>query len=198
MPAKLKTPIGDAPVIPLIILMTGGYLAWFGIHYWRSDIKWPTDPLKDVLQGKGLPQSSKESSSQSQLVSAVSSTSVTSDTGSAAGSGGGGGSAGGGSAGNLASYTHDQLMQLWQANGGSSSSAKNAACHAIQESSGNPKATSHNPDGGTNVGLWQLDTRGVGSGYTVTQLQDPNTNARITVMHTANGTNWAQWATPGC
>jgi len=44
------------------------------------------------------------------------------------------------------------------------------------------------------VGLWQLDTKGVGSGYTVAQLQDPATNARITIMHTANGTVWTEWA----
>lgn len=49
--AKLKTPIGDAPVIPLIILMTGAYLTWFGIHYWGTDTRFPTDPLKNVLQG---------------------------------------------------------------------------------------------------------------------------------------------------
>lgn len=96
------------------------------------------------------------------------------------------------------SYDHSSLMQLWISNGGSSSTANNAACHAIQESSGNPKVTSNNPDGGTNVGLWQLDTRGVGSGHSVAELQDPNTNARITIQATGNGQNWAEWATPGC
>lgn len=96
------------------------------------------------------------------------------------------------------SYDHSSLMQLWISNGGSPSTANNAACHAIQESSGNPKVTSNNPDGGTNVGLWQLDTRGVGSGHSVAELQDPNTNARITIQATGNGQNWAEWATPGC
>jgi cell wall-associated NlpC family hydrolase len=51
---KLKTPVGDAPVLPLLIIGTGAYLAWFGIHYWRSDTRWPTDPVKSFLQGKGL------------------------------------------------------------------------------------------------------------------------------------------------
>lgn len=97
-----------------------------------------------------------------------------------------------------ASYDHSSLMQLWISNGGSPSTANNAACHAMQESSGNPKVTSNNPDGGTNVGLWQLDTRGVGSGHSVAELQDPNTNARITIQATGNGRNWAEWATPGC
>ena len=31
------------------------YLTWFGVHYWRSDMKYPTDPVKAVLQGKPLP-----------------------------------------------------------------------------------------------------------------------------------------------
>jgi hypothetical protein len=52
---KIKTPVGEAPVVPVILLGTGMYLAWFGVHYWRSDTKWPTDPVKSVLQGKGVP-----------------------------------------------------------------------------------------------------------------------------------------------
>lgn len=95
-------------------------------------------------------------------------------------------------------YTHAQLAQLWQQAGGSAASANNAACHAIQESGGRSWVTSPNPDGGTNVGLWQLDTRGKGAGYTVAQLQNPMNNARITVFATANGSDWSAWATPGC
>lgn len=57
--ASIKTPVGDAPVIPLVILMGGLYLAWFGVHYWRSDVKYPTVPVKDVLQGKGVTPASK-------------------------------------------------------------------------------------------------------------------------------------------
>jgi hypothetical protein len=45
-----------APVIPLAILGTGAYLAWFGVHYWRSDTKWPTDPVKNVLRGQSAPK----------------------------------------------------------------------------------------------------------------------------------------------
>ena len=97
------------------------------------------------------------------------------------------------------SYSHAQLMGLWRLAGGSAATANNAACHAIQESSGNPDATSGNPDGGTNVGLWQLDTPGgVGAGYTIAQLKDPMTNARVAVSGSGNGTNWSDWATPGC
>jgi hypothetical protein len=95
-------------------------------------------------------------------------------------------------------WTHSGLMTLWQSNGGSASTANNAACHAIQESSGNASITSPNPDGGINVGLWQLDTKGVGAGHTVAQLQNPNINAMVAVRGSSNGTNWSQWATPGC
>lgn len=52
---KIHTPVGSAPVIPLIMMGIGGYLAWFGIHYWRRDVKWPSDPVKAILTGKGLP-----------------------------------------------------------------------------------------------------------------------------------------------
>jgi hypothetical protein len=96
------------------------------------------------------------------------------------------------------SYNQLTLAQLWQSNGGTAATAKNAACHAMQESSGNPAATSSNPDGGINVGLWQLDTKGVGVGYTIAQLQNPNTNAKVAISGSKNGTDWGPWATPGC
>ncbi|HEV2244906.1 MAG TPA: hypothetical protein VGR98_27980 [Streptosporangiaceae bacterium] len=96
-------------------------------------------------------------------------------------------------------YSHAQLMQLWQSVGGSAAAANNAACHAIQESSGRPGVTSPNPDGGTNVGLWQLDTPGgKGAGYSIAQLQNPVVNARVAVQGSSNGTDWSAWATPGC
>jgi hypothetical protein len=97
------------------------------------------------------------------------------------------------------SYSHDGLMKLWQQAGGSAAAANNAACHAVQESGGNPGATSGNPDGGTNVGLWQLDTPGgKGAGYTIEQLKQPALNARITVQATGGGQDWSAWSTPGC
>lgn len=96
------------------------------------------------------------------------------------------------------SYNQASLQTLWQQAGGSAGSARNAACHAMQESSGNPKVTSSNPDGGTNVGLWQLDTKGVGAGHTVQELQNPMLNAQITVQATNDGQDWSEWATPGC
>jgi hypothetical protein len=95
-------------------------------------------------------------------------------------------------------YNHAQLVSLWTQAGGSPATANNAACHGMQESSGNPQATSSNPDGGENVGIWQLDTKGVGAGHSVSSLMNALNNARITVFATHNGTNWSQWATPGC
>lgn len=53
---QLHTPVGDAPIIPVMMLLTGAYLAWFGIHYWSSDTKWPSDPLKAILTGKPFPK----------------------------------------------------------------------------------------------------------------------------------------------
>jgi hypothetical protein len=90
------------------------------------------------------------------------------------------------------------VTALWISAGGPPGAARNAVCHAQQESGYNSRVTSANPDGGINVGLWQLDTRGVGAGFSVAQLQNPFTNARITVKATRGGQDWADWSTPGC
>lgn len=45
----------ESPILPIALIAIGGYLAWFGVHYWRSDTKWPTDPIKALLQGKPVP-----------------------------------------------------------------------------------------------------------------------------------------------
>jgi hypothetical protein len=95
----------------------------------------------------------------------------------------------------VANLTYAQLEGLWIQAGGSSATAPIAAAIAEAESGGNATVTSSNPDGGTNVGPWQLDTLGVGSGYSVAQLQDPSTNAAIAVRGSSNGTNWSDWET---
>lgn len=53
----LETPLGDAPVIPLLLAGFGAYLLWFGVKYWRGQgpAVWPSYPIKSVLQGHGLP-----------------------------------------------------------------------------------------------------------------------------------------------
>jgi hypothetical protein len=98
-------------------------------------------------------------------------------------------------------FSHDALVKLWVRAGGSQSTANNAACHAIQESSGNPSALNVGGPGPgcTAVGLWQLATPcGVGAGHTIEALKDPLLNAKLTVKATRNGRNWSNWATPGC
>lgn len=96
--------------------------------------------------------------------------------------------------------TAGQVKSLWIMAGGSPAAADTAVCIASHESSFNASVTSGNPDGGTNVGLWQLDTPGgKGAGYSIAQLQDPLTNARVAVAGSSNGTDWSAWATaPMC
>jgi hypothetical protein len=185
MAAAVATPFGSAPVIPLAVLGVGLYLAWFGVHYWGSDTKWPSDPVKDVLQGKAIPAPTGQETASDVVTAVEAQTQQTAVTGPGAA---------GAAPSVTGSYTTATLGTLWTSQGGSSATAFEAANIAMAESSGNPSATSSNPDGGTNVGLWQLDTKGVGAGYTVAQLEDPATNARITIMATANGTNWSEWA----
>jgi hypothetical protein len=91
-------------------------------------------------------------------------------------------------------FTMTQLVALWIKAGGPLSTAPIAVARAWAESSGREDAQSANPDGGTNVGIWQLDTRGVGAGHSVAQLQNALTNAQITVRATNGGRNWAEWA----
>lgn len=42
-------------IVPVVLLVAGLYLAWFAVHYWGSDTKWPSDPVKAILQGNSLP-----------------------------------------------------------------------------------------------------------------------------------------------
>lgn len=185
---SVKTPAGDAPVVPVLILSFGAYLTWFGVHYWRSDTAWPSDPVKAVLTGKPIPVPDR-SAGEAAIASIVSGAqgSVTT-TGSAVGHSPGAGPT-------AAVMTKDQIKALWIGNGGNPATANVAAAVALAESSGRtgPDVNTHNPDGGVNVGLWQLDTKGVGAGHSIDQLQDPATNCRITIMGSANGTNWSQW-----
>jgi hypothetical protein len=94
------------------------------------------------------------------------------------------------------SYSSAGVEKLWTSNGGPANTAAFAAAIAMAESSGSAKVTSANPDGGTNVGVFQLDTRGVGAGYTVAELQDANLNTQVTIMATGGGVNWSGWGNP--
>jgi hypothetical protein len=181
MNKTVRTPVGRAPVVPIMVVAAGAYLCWFGVRYWRSDTAWPSDPLKAVLTGKPMPTPDRRASEDA----------IKGITESSGQGGGGGGVRYPTTSGTL---SKDQIKQLWTSNGGSERTANVAAAVALAESSGRTGITSPNPDGGTNVGLWQLDTKGVGAGHTITELQDPTMNARITVMATVNGTKWSQWA----
>lgn len=181
----VKTPAGDTPVVPVLLIVFGGYLCWFGVHYWRSDTPYPTDPLKAVLTGKAIPTSDRsagEAAIKSIITSSPSGNTLGTDTGTSPG------------AGALATtMTKDQIKALWTGNGGNAATANLAAAVAMAESTGRVTVTTPNPDGGTNVGLWQLDTKGVGAGHTIAELSVAATNARITIMGSANGTNWSHW-----
>ena len=86
-----------------------------------------------------------------------------------------------------------EIAALWIVAGGSVSTAPQAVAHAWAESSGRASVTSSNPDGGTNVGLWQLDTQGVGQGHSESDLKNPLINARLTVRGSDDGRNWGPW-----
>lgn len=62
MAATIRTPAGTAPVIPVIMIGFGAYLTWFGVHYWRTETRYPTDPIKAVLTGKAIPEQDRSGS----------------------------------------------------------------------------------------------------------------------------------------
>lgn len=153
----------------------GGVILWSGIK--GSTL---TSTFRGLLSGKPPAASTSE-----QIAGASTSTdSATLDSAVSSVTGG------------SASYTGTSLQALWTSNGGAQNTAAIAEAIGQAESGGQASVTSSNPDGGVNVGVWQLDTKGVGSGYTVAQLQNPNTNARITIMATNNGRNWSEWGDP--
>jgi hypothetical protein len=60
-----KRPDLSAPVIiPIIVIAAGAYLAWFAVKYWRGSGQavWPSYPIKQILQGKGLPADTQAAS----------------------------------------------------------------------------------------------------------------------------------------
>jgi hypothetical protein len=75
----------------LLLIAVGGYLLWFGVHYWRQDIRWPSDPVKAVLQGKGLPASVPAPAVSATLTADVQSFTAAGAAGTAGAGGGSGG-----------------------------------------------------------------------------------------------------------
>ena len=88
-----------------------------------------------------------------------------------------------------------QMYALARKAGLSPLNAVTAAAVGMAESRGKASATSPNPDGGINVGIWQEDTKGTGKGYTVAQLQNPVTNAKVMAKASSNGAKWSDWST---
>jgi len=56
------------PILPVALAGIGAYLAWFGVHYWMSDVSWPSDPIKAVLTGKPMPANTRSPSGLSSSV----------------------------------------------------------------------------------------------------------------------------------
>jgi hypothetical protein len=86
---EVRTPAGDAPVIPVLLLGTGMYLAWFGVHYFKQtrpdgSTLWPSDPVKAVLQGQSVQTAAD--TSQTVLTAAFTSTASSSSSSPAASS----------------------------------------------------------------------------------------------------------------
>jgi hypothetical protein len=148
---QVRTPAGNAPVIPLGLILIGAYLSWFGVHYWRSDVKYPTDPVKDVLQGKGLPSAAGTPTADEQAVVAAAQQlageqGVTPGTGTAPSSNAVGQAVASGAAPNqnigkmlAASYgwstgaEWDALVQLWDRESGWDNTVWNGGSHAATQ-----------------------------------------------------------------
>ena len=160
-----------APIIPILLIGIGGYLAWFGVHYWRQDLKWPSDPIRAALQGKGLPASSPAPAVSASLaadVSQVAASSGSTTTASGGGKGDGGsayqGSLPTGSAQNTARLLLAKfgwavtemvpLVKLWDRESGWSATARNPSSGAfgIAQALGHGTSCSAAPDGTNEYG----------------------------------------------
>lgn len=166
----------------LAIAGVGGILLWSGIR----GKKW-SDVLRQIIQGK-----SPQEAIAGNIIGSVPQTGT--------GAGIPGLTSGPVPNGHVPSgpvLSQRQIGALWITAGGNPFKAQVATCIAMHESGGRVAVTSANPDGGTNVGLWQLDTRGKGAGHSVASLQNPLTNARLAVQGSSNGQDWSAWATAG-
>lgn len=149
--------LGEAPIIPIVLILIGAYLAWFGVHYWRRDVVWPSDPVKSVLQGKGLPPQGSITTSAVILASAQTQASI--DTG--AGGTGGLGSPAGGSVGGKGNVTPLEVYKALRHAGVPRGDAVMLTAIAGVESGYNTGAWNQNASTGDNsVGLFQINYLG--------------------------------------
>ena len=185
----------SAPVIPILLIGIGGYLAWFGVHYWRGDLKWPSDPIKSVLQGKGLPAASP-AAPQSALLTAYEQQENT-VTGGQAAAGGGGSTAApvaAGAAQNTAKLLLSKfgwaaselgpLISLWNRESGWNASARNpsSGAYGIAQALGHGQADTAAPDG----------TNEYGAEYGLTAAQAQQANAGSTTFQIMWGLGYIQ------
>jgi hypothetical protein len=98
----------------------------------------------------------------------------------------------GSTAGMAPAYTScGHLERLWVHAGGNSADANFAAAIAMAESSGNKYAITHEADGTTSIGYWQINsTHGQWYSY------NGHVNAEGAVAISGDGSNWNDgWAT---
>lgn len=89
-------------------------------------------------------------------------------------------------------YGITQLAHIWERNGGNPAHVVSAVAVSLAESGGNDHAQSPSSD----FGLWQINSNNFGAyGLSVESAFNPDTNARVAIAMSGNGTNWAPWCT---
>jgi hypothetical protein len=183
----LKAP--EAPVIiPMVMIGIGGYLAWFGVHYWRGqgDLVWPSTPIKSVLQGKGLPDNTPATTATATLTAYETSYAAAAAS-SSGGSGGISGSEPSGSAQNMAKLLLSKygwgagelapLITLWTNESGWNPKARNSSSGAfgIAQALGHGGAGTAAPDGtneyGAEYGLSAAQAQQANAGSALWQIR---------------------------
>jgi hypothetical protein len=197
-PALPDTPSGprvkagpvSAPVIPLLLIGTGSYFMWFGVHYWRGDLKWPSDPVKSVLQGKGLPPAST-AAPQSALLTAYE---AQENSAAPAAAGGTQAPVASGAAQNTAKLLLSKfgwaagelapLVKLWNQESGWSAAARNksSGAYGIAQALGHGQADTGAADG----------TNEYGAEYGLTAAQAQQANAGSTTFQIMWGLGYIQ------
>lgn len=189
MAAEVKAGPVSAPVIPLLLLGLGGYFLWFGVHYWRQDVRWPSDPIKAVLQGKSPPVSNPPPAVSGHLAAYENMWQIqeAQPVGGAKSPSAYQGTVAAGSAQNtakllLSKYGWDlaqmgALIKLWTQESGWSSSARNASSGAfgIAQALGHGDAGSAAPDGtneyGAQYGLTEAEAQAANAGNARWQIE---------------------------
>jgi hypothetical protein len=196
-----------APVLPLLMVGIGGYLMWFGVKYWRDKTTiWPSDPVKSVLQGKGLPARSTSTTAAAVLTAAETSAAAAQAT--TAGSGAAAGATGGAAAGQQASGSAQNmakmllgslgwnaaqlppLISLWNGESGWNPKARNSSSGAfgIAQALGHGQAGTAAPDGTNEYGAQY--------GLTVAQARQANAGSALQQIRWGMGYIKATYGTP--